>query len=445
MRNWLLVIFLSFLIVNASFAQGIGDVALRRGFSVRASGMGGAFTAIADDGSAVFYNPAGLAEPGFTYFFGNPDTNQRNVNGSFELAKIGYAGYGSWRMSNASGETVSTTAMAFGNSAGWLNCGLTYKGINWTVSGVSNSGWTIDLGWLARITPSFKVGLLTQDVLTSQTALETASGRLVFAYKLFDDSVLVAGDMEIDNNFQNFGHLGIEATIVKGLAVRGGVDRADTTLGATLDMSFFSFDYAAVFSQNGQATQKFEAGIKFLPRRERPFSVIKPIEYALIDVSGSIKGGRTEFSFLGGLRPGLDSILSDIRAATKDKAIDGIMLRLGGFSGGLGGMAVVQEIRDELKRARKNGKKIIAYVEGSAVEDEYYLAAIADKIVAPPGAAIGGLGKSLAIYRLKGLYEKFGVAWQIFKQGKYKDAFDPYARDEMSPEQAEALEGLEIG
>src|SRR5215213_6797560 len=32
---------------------------------VRAAGMGGAFTAVADDGSAVFWNPAGLATGSF--------------------------------------------------------------------------------------------------------------------------------------------------------------------------------------------------------------------------------------------------------------------------------------------------------------------------------------------------------------------------------------------
>src|SRR4051812_2884344 len=35
------------------------------GVGVRASGMGGAFTAVADDGSAVFWNPAGLASGAF--------------------------------------------------------------------------------------------------------------------------------------------------------------------------------------------------------------------------------------------------------------------------------------------------------------------------------------------------------------------------------------------
>ncbi len=293
---------------NICFAQGIEDFALKRGIGIRAAGMGGAYTAIADDASAVFYNPAGLAVPGFAYTFGDPDTGNRDIDGSFELVKLGYVGYGSWSMKNAEGDEISTTAVGFGNRSGWLNWGMNYKGVNWTLSGTEGEGGSSDIGFLLRITPQFNIGILAQDVLTSKSFIVPASGRLGIGYKPLGEKLTLAGDIEIDRSSQCYGHFGLDVNIIEGFSIRGGLDRGEVTAGLTLDLFLFSFDYAALFHGNGQATQRFEAGVKVFPGRERPFSIIKPKEYALIDISGAIKGGSTEYSFLGGLRPGLDSI-----------------------------------------------------------------------------------------------------------------------------------------
>jgi len=425
----------------SAYAQDIGELAFKRGVGVRAAGMGGAYTAVADDGSAVFYNPAGLAVPGFCYTFGDPDSSNHEVKGSFEFIKLGYVGYGAWNMMNAASDEATVTAVGFGNRVGWLNWGVAYKGAIWNVAGAEGDGGSADIGFLVRITPTLNIGVVAQDLLTSKSYLVPASGRLGIAFKPFGERVTLAGDIEFEKSSQSYGHLGLDLNIVKGFSLRGGFDRGEPTVGMTLDLYLFSMDYAAVIHDSGQTSQRFEAGIKVLPRRERPFSIIRPKEYALIDISGAIKGGRTEYSFFGGVRPGLDSILAEIRKAAKDSQIDGIMLKIGGFGGGLGGMAIVQEIRSELERARKRGKKIVAYVEGSAVGDEYYLASVADRIVAPPASAIGGFGKSIEIYRIKGLFKKLGIEYQTFAQGKYKDSFDPYG-DELSPEQEEMVKGL---
>jgi len=403
--------------------------------------MGGAYTAIAEDGSAVFYNPAALAQPGFTYTYGNPDSVQKNYNGTFTFAKLGYLGYGAYSLKNIGTDEVSATIIGFSNRSGWLNWGFNYKELGWTLSGTTASGWSTDFGFLARITPQLKIGILAQDILTSKDTPLPASGRVGFGFRPMDGSLTVAGDVEIQKSLQTYGHFGIEANISEGLSLRGGVDRGDATLGLTLDFSAFAFDYAVRVAPDNSVTHSFETGIRALPQRERPFSMIKPKEYALIDIRGTLKGGRTEYSLFGGVRPGLDSLLVQIRRASKDSSINGIMLRLGGFSGGLGGMAVVQEIRSELKKAAESGKKIVAYLEGSALGEEYYLAAMADKIVAPPGVAIGGLSKSVTIYRVRGFFDKLGVDWQVFKQGKYKDALGPF-NTAMSGEQQEMIEGL---
>jgi len=441
MRKLLNGFILFFIFTSITYASGIDDIALKRGIGVRAAGMGGAFTAIADDGSAVFYNPAGLAEPGLAYSYGDPDSDEKNIIGTFQLLKLGYLGYGSWDLKNQAGDEISETALAFGNRSGWMNWGLNYKSLSWTVGGVKGDGWSNDFGFLVRVTPHIKVGLLAQDVLTSKSFIASSSGRLGIAIQPFDGKFKMASDLEF-SNARSYGHVGLEATIVKGVSLRGGLDRSEPTLGFAFDLPFFSFNYAALFSGNGQTTHRFEAGTWILPKKERPFSIIRPKEYALINIGGALRGGRDEISLFGGLHPGLDTLLSQIRKAGKDSSIDGIMLRIEGFSGGLGGMAMVQELRAELERAREKGKKIIAFLEGGAMGDEYYLASIADKIVAPPGSAIGGFGKSIEIYRYGGLYKKLGIEWQIISKGKYKDIFNPYTTQRLNQEQAKVVRAL---
>jgi len=432
---WLLVFQMS------SFAQEMGDLVLKQGIGVRAVGMGRAFAAVADDASALFFNPAGLAEPGISYTYGSLDSEQKNNDFTFSFLKLGYLGYADGHLKNPSGDEISFTALGFSNRSGWFNWGSNYKALEWNLSGVQSSGWSADLGMLIRLTPELKLGLVAQDVLTTKERIVPASARVGLAFKPFDGQILLAADAEIYKSRPNYGHLGLEAKLAEGFTLRAGLDRGSPTLGASLNLLTFILDYAATFPSNGSNIYAFEAGVKFFPQKKRPFSLIKPKEFVLIDLEGVIKGGQTEVSLLGGVRWGLDSILERIRNAAKDKTIDGLVIRIRGFEGGIGGMAVVQELRAELLRAKEKGKKVLAYVEGSAVGDEYYLASVADKIIAAPGSAIGGFGKSLALYRASGLFEKLGIEWQIFSKGKYKTAFDSLS-PRMSKEQKEMVEGL---
>lgn len=434
---------LLFLILEGNvFAVDLGDLIIKKGIGVRALGMGGAFTAVANDASAIFYNPAGLAEVGLDYTYGNLDSQQVKNEFGYSALKLGFLGYAEGKVTDlASGDEISFSALGFGNRSGWLSWGSNFKNLEWTLSGVTDNGWTADIGVLMRITPQLKVGVVAQDILTTKSRIVPASLRVGLGFKPFDGQLLLAADAELYRSLPAYGHFGVEANVVKGFALRAGIDRGVPTAGASLDLAAFSLDYGLLFPPDGNNIQRFEAGLKFTLEKERPFSLIKPKEFALIDVSGSIKGGLTEYSFFGGVQPGLDSILEKIRAAGKDSSIDGIFLRIGGFSGGLGGAAVVQEIRAELQRARAKGKRIIAYVEGSAIGDEYYLASAADRIVAAPGSGIGGFGKSIEVYRFGGLFKNLGVDWQILTKGKYKSSFD-WLSPPSDKDQKEMLEGI---
>ena len=132
-------------------------------------GLGGAYSAVANDASAVIYNPAGLAVPGFCYTVGNPDTAEKETTSSFDLLKLGYFGHASWRVHGPASEEVSVTATGFGNRSSWLNWGVTFKNLSWSLGGRAADGWSGDIGFLARLTPQFDLALVGRDLLPANS------------------------------------------------------------------------------------------------------------------------------------------------------------------------------------------------------------------------------------------------------------------------------------
>jgi protease-4 len=122
---------------------------------------------------------------------------------------------------------------------------------------------------------------------------------------------------------------------------------------------------------------------------------------AVIDVTGTIS--RTE------------AIIDQIHQYRDDQAIKAIVLRINSPGGSV---APVQEIYSELKKLEK---PIVASMGSTAASGGYYIAAIADEILANPGTLTGSIGVIMQFTKLKGLYEKVGLEQQVIKSGKFKD------------------------
>ena len=139
---------------------------------------------------------------------------------------------------------------------------------------------------------------------------------------------------------------------------------------------------------------------------------------AVIDVTGTIS--RTE------------TIIDQIHQYRDDQAIKAIVLRINSPGGSV---APVQEIYSELKKLEK---PIVVSMGSTAASGGYYIAAIADEILANPGTLTGSIGVIMQFTKLKGLYEKVGLEQQVVKSGKFKDTGSP-VRD-MTDEERELLQ-----
>ncbi|MCK5145336.1 PorV/PorQ family protein [bacterium] len=141
---------------------------LKIGIGARAQGMGSAFVAQADDISALYYNPAGIAKIQGTQLGFSQVSWIADVKLSFVGAVIGLPGFGqigvsvigltmdemavtNWEHPSGTGETFSSNNLCAGLT--WANqitdrfsAGITVKYIQEKISNSSATGFAMDIG-----------------------------------------------------------------------------------------------------------------------------------------------------------------------------------------------------------------------------------------------------------------------------------------------------------
>jgi len=120
---------------------------------------------------------------------------------------------------------------------------------------------------------------------------------------------------------------------------------------------------------------------------------------------------------------GAGAITKKIRDAADDKNVKAIVLDINSPGGTV---ASVQNIYNELLRAKGKDKKIVALFRDVAASGGFYIAMAADKIVAEPGTITGSVGVIMQTSNVEGLFDKIGVKVTPITSGKYKDIGSSY-------------------
>lgn len=411
---------------------------------VRAMGMGSAFTALADDASAAHFNPAGLSGKNMQILWADQDISRTR-------ADIDYAhvfSMGSWayydRTLIRNGADARLTAWGFGiQNPNGIDYGFNFKHIN--TAGVG-SQFSLDTGVLIRLYQDTRLGLTAVNLINGGSQVNPAF-RAGLAH--YWGALTLSSDVEYltpvggTNSITNL-MLGAEYNIMQGFTVRSGYRLSQFTFGLSVGLPLVSLDYAVVLGTVPEYSMAVKVGLdkKDTEYESRQRYVNQKKEYVELVISGAITSGRSSVSLLGGRLQGLDDILPYLKIAAEDPRIEGVVIRLGSLSTGIGTVGIVQELRTQLFKMKKAGKKIIVYLEsGDGLNNTYYLASVANQIVIPSGGSVGMLGRDLTIQRLTGLFDKVGISWHVVKSGKYKDSTNPYSK-ELTPEQRVEIEAL---
>jgi protease-4 len=149
---------------------------------------------------------------------------------------------------------------------------------------------------------------------------------------------------------------------------------------------------------------------------ETPF--VKKI--AIIYATGLITSGESGDGFITGKTMGSETIAKAIRKARNDPQVKAIVFRIN--SGG--GSALASDVISREVQLTVEGEKakpFIVSMGGVAGSGGYYIACLADTIVADPGTITASIGVITGKFNFKGLYDKLGINFEQITRGEHAD------------------------
>ncbi|MBV9079971.1 MAG: PorV/PorQ family protein [Elusimicrobia bacterium] len=241
--------------------------------SARSLGMGQAFTAVADDPSAIYWNPSGISTMGQKSVAAQYSTLLEDSSYGF----IGYTnplengGFGVGFVNLQSGQitrrddlghktgsydAVSNAALLSGSFApsSTFSLGSTFKLVREAVDGKSGSGFGLDASALMRATEQLRFGLMLRNVAAPSVKLDSTADKyprsvsVGAGYKPVQPLTLSI-DLEKPQGDSLRPRLGAEYLINNTLALRAGVNDAEFAAGLGIGFGGWNFDYAMGLSR----------------------------------------------------------------------------------------------------------------------------------------------------------------------------------------------------
>ncbi|KHE71944.1 signal peptide peptidase SppA [Halobacillus sp. BBL2006] len=132
-----------------------------------------------------------------------------------------------------------------------------------------------------------------------------------------------------------------------------------------------------------------------------------------------------------------EHVMKQLDKIKKDSSIGGVLLYVNSPGGGVYESA---EIHDKLKEIKKADKPIYVSMGSMAASGGYYISTPADRIFASNETFTGSLGVIMENINYQELANEYGVKFNTFKSGKYKDIMSPTR--EMTEEEREIIQNL---
>ena len=188
--------------------------------------------------------------------------------------------------------------------------------------------------------------------------------------------------------------------------------KSDIIIGIIIGLSFLFFLVIILIGLTGISV--VEEGASFYNLGQK---------VAIIEIYGTISGSN--------------DVIRQLKKYSKDSSIPAIVLDIDSPGG-----AVVpsQEIYEEVLKAKKAGKKVVASLRSLGASGGYYIACSADTIVANPGTLTGSIGVIFEFPVVQELFKKIGVKFEVVKRGELKEVGTSFRS--MTQEERDLLQSV---
>ncbi|MFH0948189.1 MAG: PorV/PorQ family protein [Elusimicrobiota bacterium] len=304
----IIIVTLQYNYCNAANDWGLPGEYLNWGAGARSLGMGKAFVGLADDSSAVYWNPAGISRLRSTELLFLHTNLFENTN--YEFVSITHpmpwirSGFGvGFVMLNSTDfeerdeynsyigefnnkETAFITSYSY-NPRRNIYLGGSFKIIKQQIGDLIGSSQGLDLGVLYFLRDHISFGLLLRNLAPPSIKMDKVSEiyylspRFGVALRLLENKLIITTDVLKQREQEFKFYSGLEFSPVNNFYARAGVDETELTFGLGIKYEKVIFDYAA--------------GLQDLGISHRI-----SITFHLWDLAPKIKSKVKEFSSFGG-------------------------------------------------------------------------------------------------------------------------------------------------
>ena len=274
MKRISLYIMLAVLVTGVAFAGDAGrETPFSLGAGARSLGMGGAFSALSDDASAIYYNPAGLTRLEYqqvslmhaTLFESSiydfaawviPISDRDGLGiGFMRVGTDDIIRFVDFDSAGSFGYHQSQVIFSYGREIiPRLSGGISLKMVNQKLDEFSDYAYGADLGVSVKLTDLLSIGAIGRDLIAPKIKLDSSSetsprsfegGIALTGFSVSEAMKLTAAlDLEKIEDRSVKVHTGAEVSFYDNYFLRLGYDRDNISLGAGLKVKRLQFDYA---------------------------------------------------------------------------------------------------------------------------------------------------------------------------------------------------------